>query len=970
MNNSKDRTQGGTKIHEQTANIYLAESMIYSNETWRKFRDYIQVERSGHFGTSRKRPDILIDDKTMPPVIIECSFGGDGDRDAERRLRDRDLDVSTVLSLAFPKDYEYLPDEEFKRRLRVEDSLAYAVLQIDEDMIRRLPAQGYLVGSASDLVNLIRRTAATREKIEYTAYQVVNYINRAAETLEHSISQEDCDYVTRQVFQHTTFNAFRVISILWLDAMMVQSHLRIQHREVPIVQALPLKFEIVEGWKKIARINWRSIYEPAVEVFERAGEVGGRSSVEAFKLLQRAVDEIDSAQLGEQINIGAEIFPKISEDRKTAAAFYTTPSTAEFLASLLIRENDRHDWQDSRLFHHVSVADLACGTGTLIRAAYRRISALHEKHAGPQSDLKSLHKTFMESGLTAADISPIASHLTNSSMAMLGPNEPYGETNIGWVSVGKPQPDKKGLSTGSLEFLEQESLQDLFANLGAKRSGTGSNHQSIVVKKDSFDYVIMNPPYSRTRGGQSAFDVAGLSEVERKSCQLRWGQLIRKEPAIKTAGMAASFLCLAHRITRPGGRIGFVLPLTAAAAPSWAKTREMIVSKFEDIVVIARAGQNDRESLSADTHMSEMLLVATKHKKSLTQSVPSKLYCVNLTSNPVLQGQAFELARIVQKSLDQYRQDGTPFLMGDEEAGHITQFQPVAGEPWSSVGVLNVDLEQTVRELTIASRLIDVQRKIHHQLSVEMITVGELFQVGPTHHLIGHLRGCQPQGAFEIFPIARRSEVEGSNRLLWKSDSKEQKTLTIEATHKGVVHDTDVFERIRNKTSTLHYQRGIGWTSQSLLCASTRFDVYGGRAWTSLISTEKDLKFAFALWGNSILGLISHWSQGQRTQGGRSSTQVNAIKSVPCPNLLKLSAARLERAMQDFHELTNLPLLPACLACMDPVRIQIDDAVLRMLEVPQEYRFVLERLRKWWCWEPTVHAYKKDVLERLSNSDV
>lgn len=257
MSNKKDLDQTGIRIQEQTANVYLAESMIYSNETWRKFRDFVKVERSGHIGERRKRPDILIDDNTMPPVIIECSFGGDGDQDAIRRLRDRELDVSTVLSVAFPKEFEYLPDEEVKHRLRVEDALAYAVLQIDDEVISRLPARGYLIGSTSDLVNLIRRTAATRQKIEYTAFQVADYINRAATTLQHALSEKDCNYVTGQVFQHTTINAFRVISILWLDAMLVHSHLSQRFHDLPKLISKPLRQEIINSWQNIAEVNWR-----------------------------------------------------------------------------------------------------------------------------------------------------------------------------------------------------------------------------------------------------------------------------------------------------------------------------------------------------------------------------------------------------------------------------------------------------------------------------------------------------------------------------------------------------------------------------------------------------------------------------------------------------------------------------------------------------------------------------------------
>lgn len=128
----------------------------------------------------------------------------------------------------------------------------------------------------------------------------------------------------------------------------------------------------------------------------------------------------------------------------------------------------------------------------------------------------------------------------------------------------------------------------------------------------------MNPPYSRTRGGQSAFDIAGLINRERAACQKRWRELVKGEPVNNRAGMAASFLALARQKVKPGGRIGFVLTLTAAFADAWSGAQQMIEEDFEDIIAVTAS----EGSLSADTGMQEMLLSATRRKKRVALPRP------------------------------------------------------------------------------------------------------------------------------------------------------------------------------------------------------------------------------------------------------------------------------------------------------------------------------------------------------------
>ena len=138
---------------------------------------------------------------------------------------------------------------------------------------------------------------------------------------------------------------------------------------------------------------------------------------------------------------------------------------------------------------------------------------------------------------------------------------------------------------------------------------------------------------------------------------------------------------------------------------------------------------------------------------------------------------------------------------------------------------------------------------------------------------------------------------------------------------------------------------------------------------------------AFALWWNSTVGMIVHWTQGQRTQNGRSTTQIGALRKIPCPRLDRLSDAALGFAAAQFDALSNRVLLPAKDAAADSVRQEIDAAVSRIFEIHKtqsasEEEVSLQRgldsdslpesgignamgiLRELWCAEPSVHGWK------------
>ena len=985
---------GTGRTTEELFNAALGNALRRTCVRWSESPECIQVEETGLLhGQPGLKPDILINDGVFPPVILEGSFAGpDAERDAVKRLgqetRQGRFRIRTAIAVHIPESFRHEQGFTICDTLLRGAPLRYAVYQlserhrqlaIEDTARRRWPRLGFIEGTVLDLAALLPSVGFPRERMDDIGEDVARLVEEAASGLEITLSQKQQQQIARHLHQRSPLKGLRTMMVLWLNALLTQQRLAAQGaEEVPHIDLIPDTYPDVRAqmqvWRTINERNWNSVFEPAIEVLRLSGRFNpAETSRMLFKLI-RAVLQIETAQLGLHISVGAELFPKLSEDRKQAAAFYTQPATAELLAGLTITESmlTPDEWNDAALFQKRHLSDLACGTGTLLRAGYRRIATLHEQAGGTASSLKTLHAGAMEGGLIGTDISPIAAHLTTSSLAALGYGHPYGDTQIGWIDVG----GGKG-QTGSLEYFATQKIVDLF-QVGTGKS-TGNDHpgeNSVAVPDAALDWVLMNPPYSRTRGGQSVFDVAGLSDAERSACQKRWQALVKNEPVNNQAGLAASFLALARRKCKPGGRIGFVLPLSAAFAKSWQITRRMIEEEFEEIVAIAIASGKalGKHALSADTGMEEMLLTATKRTHPNGERPTSNpVYCITLREPVLRVGEAGEVARAIRQGIRNVQGgvSGYPVRIGKDEIGQIYPFPAgMQGAPWNPLGVLHADLALAANAL-LEGNLVFNGHTV--PLGIPMTPMKELFTVGPTHDLIGHLQGNDPRGAFEFHPVVDRVDAIGPNRALWKADHLAQKRLVIPLTHKGTapagVGSETGRKAMQQFRSRLFYARNMRWTSQTLLAATTTHPGMGGPTWTSLRHDDKRICKAFALWANSTLGFLVHWTQGQRTQSGRARTQLKALANIPCPRLDQVPDPRLDQAAKMFEELSDKELRPACQAHADDVRKKIDRAVLELLDlhhgtVPE----TLKTLQWLWCNEPSVHGQNVKALGLLKQN--
>ena len=381
------------------------------------------------------------------------------------------------------------------------------------------------------------------------------------------------------------------------------------------------KHRLLVVWEAIFQVNYWPIFSIAKLLLEEVPTPIVRHLME--RLLETA---FSLASLGATTyhDVTGRMFQTLISDHKFLATFYTLPPSATLLAELAV-ERLPVDWSNKEAIESLRVADFACGTGTLLAATQRAVYRRYRRAGGDDRDL---HRCWMERMVIGMDIMPAATHLTCSMLSSAHPREKFGKTNIHTMPYGI---DGVRTHIGSLDLLDIEQGYSLFAtgeSIGGQKSDTSSVH-SVSVKRESCDLVIMNPPFTRPRGHESAdegvpissFAGFGTPAAEQRAMA---GKLKRSDPDFGHgfAGLASHFMDLGDRKLKDGGVLALVLPFTFVQGKAWEKARKALSASYSDIHIqsIAATGSTDR-AFSADTSMAECLVVAIKQSKGNAHAI-------------------------------------------------------------------------------------------------------------------------------------------------------------------------------------------------------------------------------------------------------------------------------------------------------------------------------------------------------------
>ena len=961
------------KTNEVAFNVELANVLRTMHPLW---HDKVGVQQSAALQQTSPWPDILVRHPVGLPVALETEFepAHSLELDARDRLRHRvgrdGEAIEQTIAVRVPAELREGQQDLAERIWRARFSYCvYFAPAVDP---LRWPRTGWLEGSIQDVAECVERISISERLIAEGMGMLELRVSQAAKRHlddESLGSDRPCEHFSEILHQERGEQTTRMAMAILANAFVFHNSIAAAHGLKPISELCdelgdisPL--QIQDCWHSILQeINYWPIFSIANGILS-----GIRPKIrkEIVQLLSEAADSLAKVGVTSQHDMTGRMFQRLIADRKFLATFYTLPTSAALLAELAVDRLDC-EWSEAKQIKRLCIADLACGTGTLISAAYQALLGRHRRAGGNDA---RLHRSMMERSVIAADIMPAATHLAATMLSGAHPGLTLRQTRVFTMPYGA-QGEGRPLSLGSLDLIVEESDRPLFgtgrqvSRGNAESAEAADETEETVLRHGSADLVIMNPPFTRPTNHESAtvpvpsFAGFGKTGGEQRAMAKHLARIRTSLDVVAghgNAGIASNFFDLAHVKAKPGGTIALVLPAACISGRSWGGMREILGREYRDLTVVAIAASGSTtRAFSADTGMAEVLLVATK-KSGQDESMGSALF-VNLQERPKHSAASAEVARAVAR-VESGATAGKVRLGTEEIAGSFVR------APLSESGCAGV-AEEGLAEFMMALR---GGRLRLPRMKDQVLPTTQLGSLGVRGLLHRDISGAQapgtdsPRGPFDVQPLEARNAAI-PYPVLWTHAAERERTLVIVPDSQGVVKPgcEDHAAEIWNRTATrLHCNLDFQLNSQSLAACLTAELSIGGRAWPNFRIERPALEEAVVLCANSTLGLMAFWWVATRQQQGRARITITTLPDLPILDVQSLTERGIAKASKHFEELRDRRFLPANEAYRDGARKDLDRAVLvDLFGLPEKVLTAFSVIRNQWCAEPSVHGGKQ-----------
>ena len=916
-----------------------------------------------------RHADVLITATGRSPVVVEAEFepAPEAEKDASGRLglkvvgEPRSIEAAVALRYPAALETAYVVSSAL-----ADANLAYCVLHEDGT---RFPESGWLQGNVADLADLIRLVSVPQKEVEQAADTLEKGIEDAATAMdEMAESRPDLSSKVAGLLGMVNVpQTRRMACAIIANALIFHDRIAGMHEGIKSLhlvcgpQITNPQEETLAAWETILRINYWPIFAIAKDLL---GQLSSGDATRILDQLRGTAQRVGATGVDVAHDLTGRIFQRLITDRKYLATFYTLPASAALLARLAVAKMENIDWSSAEAIGKLRVGDFACGTGALLSAVYEQIAARHERAGG---NLEELHHLMIEEVLYGCDVMPSAIHITGSTLSGAQPNQKFANSRLYTMPYGR-QPDHK-VALGSLELLNKNS-QLLMMNTSNPALRTGSAgeetaaHVMVDIPDESFDLVIMNPPFTRATNHEGSHsDVVNpavaafeADEVDQKEMGNRINELAKGTCYHGNAGIASAFVALADKKLKPGGVLALVLPLSAASGLSWQGLRQLLATDYDDVVVLSIAANGQNMSFSSDTGMAECLVVARKRVDKTDGETPTAQF-TSLRHRPRSLAHSSAIAKNIADSVNirgihEGPYGGVHLSVGNDVAGEILAApQSRGGENWGVVRLLDYSLAQTAYALADSRLWLP---GVRNALALTTATLGTVGRLGLVDR---DINGPAPRGPFS----KTTPSLTATYPALWNHDAKEEACMICMPDSQLQVRmgmEKKAAE-IWDTASRAHINRDFTFGSQALAVAFTEASSIGGRVWPNVIFEDKRLDFAFVVWGNSTLGLLSWWWHSSRQQSSKASITIRSAETLPVLDFRALSDAQLAKAEEVFDEFRTKEFQPAYLADADPNRALLDRRVVcDLLGFNESVYQAVRRLAAKWCAEPSVHGGK------------
>ena len=939
---SPPRTTDPESVREEAANVLLTQLL----------RDHglsARAERRSRQGA----PDIRVELRSGDLAIVECKWEGSAG-DLHDQLDGRLKDFPDALGA-----FGVLYPEHLREAENTQAGLEAAELQwwLHGSRGARREQPPVRHGSVADLADQLRALPLELEGVDrvIAAAAVVGHaLEQAAGRVDRHarLARRIADIIAVTDQEKDRAAALRIGCLVLFNALAFQDRLAPANEDVPTVQeALRQGVPgLRAAWHFICdQIDYVPVFELAIEILDVLLDGPDETQMPVIQPLLGAVQRTRKV---EGHDLSGRLFHTLLTDAKFTGAYYTSVPAATLLARLVFHDWPAQvDWQDHEFPASLTVADLACGTGTLLMAVAAEAERRHREAGGTRS--ADLHKAMVEEALHGYDVQLSAVHFAATSLAMLNPEIQFDRMNLYVLPLGA---EGAKISLGSLDFLNSKSVPVQFAlspadmgiaTLDATRvSGRGPRgaEEGETATLPDLDLAIMNPPFTRSVGGNLMF--GSLPTRDRPKLQSELSRRLRSRQASATAGLGAAFVAAAAPRLRPGeGRLALVLPATVCTGPSWEQTRALIQRDFAlDMVITSHDPL--RWNFSDSTDLSEALLIATRRPEKGRTAEPRTTF-VNLWRNPDGVLDAHRLARAVATTTPARLEDtGTALLEVDgQHVGEMVSLpeSKLARRQWSGVQFARADL------LRSALRLLDDGEVWvpgeGDAASTPLCRLRDLGQIGPDVRDVRD--GFEPIDAVTAYPMVEGHDTEKRTRLAVDPDKylaplvepRPGRSLKPPAQLWQKAGQLLVAERLRLNTA-----RVAAMCSRTLVLSNV---------WWPIKTESRVHEMALALWINSSLGLLTLLATRNTTQGSWVKFKKADLQELLVLDVRALSRVQLQDLSQLFDQMTDaeferLPAMPH-----DPARRALDDGLAQILHLPN-----LATLRHLLATDPSISNHR------------
>ena len=934
---TENQNDPGT-IREEAVNTILAE-LLHAHG----------IEASAEIRGPGGTPDIRVEVTPGNTVLLECKWDGASSQ-LESQLTERLETFPNALGLIgvlYPARLRH------KRYIRANlKQAADLKWWLHGSRGESNPDRRIRTGSVEDLASHLRALPLDIEGMDavQAAAKVVGHaLEEAAKHISnHSRTAHDiADIIAKSDQEKDRAAALRIACLVLFNAIAFQDRLADVNENVP----LALKSWRTKGiaglrdaWNDVCEnIDYVPVFELAANILDEIDYVPSHAHKPIIAPLIEATRETRYLQ---GHDLSGRLFHTLLTDAKFTGAYYTSIPAATMLARLVFHDwPPQIDWKDHEFPASLDVADLACGTGTLLMAVASEVERRHIEAGG--RDAAELHKAMVEQALHGYDVQLSAVHFAATSLAMLNPNIQFDRMNLYVMQLGA---EGANVSLGSLDFLGngeagvQYGLSPDEMGAGtrdAKRvSGNGPRgaEDGVTATLPDIDLAIMNPPFTR-----SSLMFGSLPVEDRRKIQSELARRLKSMQASAKAGMGAAFVAAAAPKLRPGeGRLALVLPLTVCTGRSWQQTRALIECEFALDIVIA-SHDPERWNFSDSTDLSEALLIATRRHHNGPQTEHRTTF-VNLWQSPTNVLDAHRIAQAAaRKSPADLESTGTALLEVDgRHVGEVLSIpeSKLAGRKWVGVQFARADVTRS------AMRLLDDGEVwvpgTAQTAKVPVLPLGELGEVGPDRRAL--INGFDRTNSVTAYPMIEGHDTEKRKSLTCSPDAY----LAPLAEPKGGMKP-GYGERLWLQASRLLVAERLWLETARVVSMWSERKVLSNVWWEIRIDEDEQRDKALAVWLNSSLGLLTYLARRTSTRGGWVGMKKGDLQELPVLDLRRLSQEQIQGLSDVFDRLVDaeferLPGMSDCAA-----RRALDDGLSKIMGLPR-----LDGLRALLATEPVV----------------